>query len=68
MLPGNAEKCRENINQWVSKHTSGKIPKAVGENDVTSATSMVIVNCIYFKGKYNRLKINEKYKMNNRSN
>ena len=47
---GNAQKCRDVINEWVSKHTKGKIPEAVSENDVTTSTSMVIVNCIHFKG------------------
>ena len=38
------------INQWCSEATHGKIPKIV--NDINSNAKMMLINAIYFKGKW----------------
>ncbi|CAF1611788.1 unnamed protein product, partial [Didymodactylos carnosus] len=39
------------INQWVEKQTNNLIKGLLSPHDVTSATKLILVNCIYFKGK-----------------
>lgn len=47
---GNAETERKAINAWVSEKTKDKINDLLPENTVNSATRLVLVNAIYFKG------------------
>ena len=43
---------RNEINQWVAKHTSGKITDLLAPGMVSPATKLVLTNAIYFKGKW----------------
>jgi serpin B len=45
---------RESINGWVSQQTLGRIPNLLAAPDVTSATRLVLVNAVYFKGEWAR--------------
>ncbi|XP_006141879.1 serpin B8 isoform X1 [Tupaia chinensis] len=47
------EECRKHINAWVSEKTEGKITEVLGAGTVHSLTKLVLVNAIYFKGKWN---------------
>ncbi|XP_006141887.1 plasminogen activator inhibitor 2 [Tupaia chinensis] len=47
-----AEEARKNINSWVETQTKGKIPTLLPEGAVDEETRMVLVNAIYFKGKW----------------
>ncbi|KAF7659320.1 hypothetical protein LDENG_00299070 [Lucifuga dentata] len=49
----NAEEARVNINNWVEKQTQGKIADLLVKNVVGDLTKLVLVNAIYFKGKWN---------------
>lgn len=49
----NAEECRKHINDWVTEKTEGKISEVLGPGIVTSLTKLVLVNAVYFKGKWN---------------
>lgn len=48
----NAEPVRKEINAWVSKETKGKINDLLAHGVVNESTRMVLVNAIYFKGKW----------------
>ncbi|OBS80031.1 hypothetical protein A6R68_21765, partial [Neotoma lepida] len=48
------EESRKHINTWVSKQTKGKIPELLSGGSVNSATRLVLVNALYFKGKWNQ--------------
>ncbi|KAL6030831.1 hypothetical protein STEG23_022531 [Scotinomys teguina] len=47
-----AEESRKHINTWVSKQTEGKIPKMLPDGSVDSETKLVLVNALYFKGRW----------------
>ncbi|XP_033613437.1 plasminogen activator inhibitor 2 isoform X1 [Fukomys damarensis] len=47
-----AEESRKEINSWVNTQTKGKIPNLLPEGSVDEATKMVLVNAVYFKGKW----------------
>ena len=47
---GNPEGAREDINDWVAKQTKNKITGLVPGGAVTSATSLVLTNAVYFMG------------------
>ncbi|XP_074204097.1 serpin B9 isoform X2 [Camelus bactrianus] len=48
-----AEPSRKQINAWVSKKTEGKIPELLLFNSIDEQTRLVLVNAIYFKGRWN---------------
>lgn len=48
-----AEECRKHINDWVAEKTEGKISEMLGVGMVGPLTKLVLVNAIYFKGKWN---------------
>ena len=43
---------RKQINAWVLEKTNGKIKDILQPNDITNMTRFVLVNTIYFKGKW----------------
>ncbi|KAL3040858.1 hypothetical protein OYC64_011773 [Pagothenia borchgrevinki] len=47
-----AEAARVNINKWVEDQTQDKIKNLLAEGVVGSLTTLVLVNAIYFKGKW----------------
>lgn len=47
------EACRRHINDWVTEKTEGKISEILGAGTVDPLTKLVLVNAIYFKGKWN---------------
>lgn len=47
------EECRKHINDWVSEKTEGKISEVLGPGTVGPLTKLVLVNAMYFKGKWN---------------
>ncbi|XP_034369109.1 plasminogen activator inhibitor 2 [Arvicanthis niloticus] len=47
-----AEEARKKINSWVKTQTKGEIPNLLPEGSVDEDTKMVLVNAIYFKGKW----------------
>lgn len=49
-----AKKSRKHINTWVSKQTKGKIPELLSDNAIDSGTRLVLVNALYFKGKWDQ--------------
>ncbi|XP_075968614.1 leukocyte elastase inhibitor-like isoform X2 [Anarhichas minor] len=49
-----AEDARVNINSWVEKETQGKIKDLLKKDIVDSATMLVLVNAIYFKGNWDK--------------
>ncbi|XP_012659742.1 serpin B8 [Otolemur garnettii] len=46
------EECRKHINTWVTKKTNGKISELLAAGALDSLTKMVLVNAVYFKGKW----------------
>ena len=40
------------MNAWVKEQTHGMIPKLVEKNDVDSTTPLVLLNALYFKGRW----------------
>ncbi|ELR63057.1 Leukocyte elastase inhibitor [Bos mutus] len=46
------EDARKTINSWVKEQTGGKIPELLASGMVDSLTKLVLVNAIYFKGKW----------------
>ncbi|XP_059580368.1 serpin B4 isoform X2 [Alligator mississippiensis] len=46
------EETRKKINTWVEEQTSGKIKELFAEHVLGSDTILVLVNAIYFKGKW----------------
>lgn len=57
-----AEESRQHINSWVSKQTEGKIPELLSGGSVDSETRLVLVNALYFKGKWHQ-PFNKEYTM-----
>ncbi|XP_051825908.1 serpin B6-like isoform X4 [Antechinus flavipes] len=49
-----SEKARKHINKWVKEKTEGKIVDLLAHGSVHSLTSLVLVNAIYFKGKWRK--------------
>ncbi|XP_078009464.1 serpin B6-like isoform X2 [Phascolarctos cinereus] len=49
--PGEA---RMHINKWVEEKTEGKIAELLASDSINSLTSLVLVNAIYFKGKWEK--------------
>ncbi|XP_052585284.1 serpin B9-like [Peromyscus californicus insignis] len=49
-----AEESRKHINTWVSEQTEGKIPELLSGDSVDSKTRLVLVNALYFKGKWQK--------------
>ncbi|XP_015337801.1 plasminogen activator inhibitor 2 [Marmota marmota marmota] len=47
-----AEEARKKINSWVKTQTKGRIPNLLPEGSVDAETRMVLVNAVYFKGKW----------------
>ncbi|XP_045697673.1 serpin B9 isoform X3 [Phyllostomus hastatus] len=47
-----AEKSRKHINTWVSEMTEGKIQNLLPEKAVDEQTRLVVVNAVYFKGRW----------------
>ncbi|XP_055962964.1 serpin B10 [Sorex fumeus] len=45
-----SDQIRKEINSWVESQTEGKIPNLLPDDAVDSATRMVLVNALYFKG------------------
>ncbi|XP_024436167.2 serpin B8 [Desmodus rotundus] len=50
----NTEECRKFINDWVTQNTEGKISEILGVGTVSPLTKLVLVNAIYFKGKWKK--------------
>nr|CAH7754896.1 unnamed protein product [Callosobruchus chinensis] len=42
------------INQWVEKHTDSKIKKLISSEDITEDMKLVLVNGLYFDGKWTK--------------
>ncbi|PKU43865.1 leukocyte elastase inhibitor-like [Limosa lapponica baueri] len=47
-----AEQCRKKMNSWVEKQTCGKIKDLFPPGSINHTTVLVLVNAIYFKGKW----------------
>ncbi|XP_027724948.1 serpin B10-like [Vombatus ursinus] len=47
-----ADQIRTKINSWVENETEGKIVKLLPDDSIDSMTRLVLVNAIYFKGKW----------------
>ncbi|XP_007522251.1 leukocyte elastase inhibitor [Erinaceus europaeus] len=47
-----SEDARKMINEWVKGQTEGKIPELLAAGVVDNTTKLVLVNAIYFKGKW----------------
>ncbi|NXX76243.1 SPB9 protein, partial [Urocolius indicus] len=48
------EDSRKQINGWVQERTEGKIQNLLPEGILSSLTKLVLVNAIYFKGKWEK--------------
>lgn len=51
---GNSTKVTKEINDWVSQVTNGKIKDLIQDGILTEMTALVLVNAIYFKGKWDQ--------------
>ncbi|XP_038189639.1 serpin B6-like [Arvicola amphibius] len=51
---GDTEQSRQHINTWVAKKTEDKITELLSPGTVNSDTLLVLVNAIYFKGKWEK--------------
>jgi serpin B len=51
---GDAETARRTINQWVDDKTKQKIGEVIPSGGVDDGTRLVLVNAIYFQGKWER--------------
>ncbi|XP_031235769.1 serpin B8 [Mastomys coucha] len=47
-----SEGCRKHINDWVLEKTEGKISEVLSPGTVCPLTKLVLVNAMYFKGKW----------------
>ncbi|XP_008838898.1 plasminogen activator inhibitor 2 [Nannospalax galili] len=47
-----AEEARKKINSWVKTQTKGEIPNLLPEGSIDEETKTVLVNAVYFKGKW----------------
>ncbi|XP_059137002.1 plasminogen activator inhibitor 2 [Peromyscus eremicus] len=59
-----AEEARIKINSWVKMQTKGEIPNLLPKGSVDEDTQMVLVNAVYFKGKWKtpfQKKLNQLY-------
>ncbi|XP_052592385.1 plasminogen activator inhibitor 2 [Peromyscus californicus insignis] len=59
-----AKEARVKINSWVKMQTKGEIPNLLPEGSVDEDTKMVLVNAVYFKGKWKtpfQKKLNQLY-------
>ncbi|XP_067418674.1 serpin B10-like isoform X3 [Emydura macquarii macquarii] len=54
-----AEQVRKEINSWVESQTEGKIQNLLPKGAVDSNTALVLVNAIYFKGKWEKRFLDE---------
>ncbi|XP_073925769.1 serpin B7 [Castor canadensis] len=46
------EDTRHKINKWIENETHGKIRKMLSDGSISSSAVMVLVNAVYFKGKW----------------
>ncbi|XP_075389036.1 serpin B7 isoform X2 [Tenrec ecaudatus] len=46
------ENTRYKINQWIQKETHGKIKNILHEGSISSSAVLVLVNAVYFKGRW----------------
>ncbi|XP_021071440.1 serpin B6-like isoform X1 [Mus pahari] len=51
---GATEQSRQHINTWVAKKTEDKIKELLSPGTIHSSTPLVLVNAIYFKGKWEK--------------
>ncbi|XP_072940643.1 antichymotrypsin-2-like [Epargyreus clarus] len=49
---GNPAVAAHDINTWVAKNTNGMIKELISASDITPDTSLLMVNAIYFSGKW----------------
>lgn len=49
---GESEKTANQINQWVESKTNSKIKDLIKKDDVDSDTKVILVNALYFSGKF----------------
>ncbi|MBI5831176.1 MAG: serpin family protein [Armatimonadetes bacterium] len=46
----NSEAARATINTWISDHTEGRLPEVLARDAISSETSLVVTNAVYFNG------------------